>query len=127
MNRREFITTAGAITAYMMYSTKGFAMFGLNKNKEASSNFPYTLSEKEWREKLTEQEYKVLRDHGTERAFSSPLDTEKRQGIFACALNACARLKAEFMKDRKLFYVPNSYPVVPTTNAKPPTRRRRGN
>lgn len=85
MNRREFITTAGAITAYMMYSTKGFAMFGLNKNKEASSNFPYMLSEKEWREKLTEQEYKVLRDHGTERAFSSPLDTEKRQGVFACA------------------------------------------
>ena len=39
----------------------------------------------EWRAELTPEQYKVLRGHGTERAGSSPLDHEKRQGMFACA------------------------------------------
>ena len=85
MTRREFLTTSGAIAAYMLYSTKGFAMFGLNKKKDIDANFPYSLSEEEWKKKLTEQEYDVLRDHGTERAFTSPLNEEKRQGIYSCA------------------------------------------
>ena len=39
----------------------------------------------EWREILTPEQYRVLRDHGTERAGSSPLDNEKRAGTFHCA------------------------------------------
>ena len=85
MTRREFLTTAGAITAYMAYSTKGFAMFGRTKKEAAQPTFPYTLSDREWKEKLTEAEYNVLRDHGTERAFTSPLNDEKRAGTFSCA------------------------------------------
>jgi peptide-methionine (R)-S-oxide reductase len=34
---------------------------------------------------LSPEQYKVLRDHGTERAFTSPLNAEKRQGTFVCA------------------------------------------
>ena len=44
-----------------------------------------TLSEKEWRKKLTEQEFKVLREEGTESAFSSDLNDEKREGVYVCA------------------------------------------
>lgn len=39
----------------------------------------------EWREALTPQQYKVLRQHGTEPAGSSPLNIEKRDGVFSCA------------------------------------------
>ena len=43
------------------------------------------LSDAQWRERLTSAEYRILRDAGTERAFSSPLDDEKRAGTFVCA------------------------------------------
>jgi peptide-methionine (R)-S-oxide reductase len=42
------------------------------------------LSDAEWRKRLTPEQYNVLRKHGTERAGSSPLDHEKRKGIFEC-------------------------------------------
>jgi peptide-methionine (R)-S-oxide reductase len=45
----------------------------------------FTLSDDEWRKRLTPEQYRVLRQHGTERAGTSPLDHEKRAGTFACA------------------------------------------
>jgi len=42
-------------------------------------------SDVEWREALTAQQYKVLRQHGTEPPGSSPLNVEKRDGVFSCA------------------------------------------
>ena len=42
-------------------------------------------SEQEWREELTPEQFHVLREEGTERAGTSPLDKEKRAGTFACA------------------------------------------
>ena len=42
-------------------------------------------SEEEWRARLTPEQFRVLRQHGTERAFSNPLNSEKREGVFACA------------------------------------------
>ena len=44
-----------------------------------------TLSDAEWHKRLTPEQYYVLREHGTERAGTSPLDHEKRKGTFACA------------------------------------------
>jgi peptide-methionine (R)-S-oxide reductase len=44
-----------------------------------------TLSDAEWRRRLSPQAYDVLRKHGTERAGTSPLNHEKRKGTFACA------------------------------------------
>ena len=43
------------------------------------------LSDAQWRERLTPEQYRVLRRHGTERAGTSPLDGEKRPGRFLCA------------------------------------------
>ncbi|HEX4077947.1 MAG TPA: peptide-methionine (R)-S-oxide reductase MsrB [Rhizomicrobium sp.] len=42
-------------------------------------------SDDEWRAKLTADQYRVLREHGTERPGSSPLNAEKRAGMFRCA------------------------------------------
>ena len=54
----------------------------------ASSTEPLKLSGEEWRKRLSPQAFEVLRKEGTERAGSSPLDREKRPGVFVCA--ACS-------------------------------------
>jgi len=43
------------------------------------------LTDEEWRQRLTPEAYRVLREHGTERAGTSPLNAEKRPGTFRCA------------------------------------------
>ena len=43
------------------------------------------LSDMDWRQRLNANQYMILRQHGTERAGSSPLNKEKRKGTFACA------------------------------------------
>jgi peptide-methionine (R)-S-oxide reductase len=47
--------------------------------------FPVQRSEAEWRAALSPEAFRVLRQHGTERPGTSPLNAEKRPGIFACA------------------------------------------
>lgn len=47
--------------------------------------FPYKLTQAEWEKKLDKMQYHVLRKAGTERAFSSPLYEEHREGAFHCA------------------------------------------
>jgi peptide-methionine (R)-S-oxide reductase len=46
---------------------------------------PVKLSKEEWKKKLSPQAYDVLREEGTERAGTSPLNAEKRPGVFVCA------------------------------------------
>ena len=43
------------------------------------------LSKDEWRKRLPTESFHVMREEGTERAGTSPLNDEKRAGIFACA------------------------------------------
>jgi peptide-methionine (R)-S-oxide reductase len=54
-------------------------------DKTDTSAHPKTeLSEGEWREKLTPEQFHVTREHGTERAFSHPYYEEKREGMYRC-------------------------------------------
>ena len=46
---------------------------------------PLKLSKDEWRKRLPPQAFNVLREEGTERPGASPLNNEKRAGVFACA------------------------------------------
>jgi peptide-methionine (R)-S-oxide reductase len=46
---------------------------------------PLILSDAEWKKRLTPAQYHVLREEGTERAGTSPLNDEKRKGSFHCA------------------------------------------
>ena len=50
-----------------------------------TEDFPVTHTEAEWRSQLGPAAYRVLREHGTERPGSSPLNAEKRSGTFVCA------------------------------------------
>ena len=59
-------------------------MFGRSTHSEAKS-FEITKTAEEWKQQLTPQQFAVLRDHGTERPGSSPLNDEKRAGNFHCA------------------------------------------
>jgi len=47
--------------------------------------FEIVRDEAEWRQALTPAQFRVLREHGTERAGTSPLDKEYRKGTYHCA------------------------------------------
>lgn len=72
MNRRTVLSS----TIAMLFVTPAFARGDLT--------YEIVKSEEEWRAQLTSAEFNVLRDNGTERPFSSPLDEENRSGSFHC-------------------------------------------
>ena len=47
------------------------------------------LTDAEWREKLTPEQYRILREHGTERAFTGKYEKNKAEGEYVCA--ACGQ------------------------------------
>ena len=51
----------------------------------AATRFEVTRTPAEWRRRLGADRYRILREAGTERAFTSPLNKEHRRGLFACA------------------------------------------
>jgi peptide-methionine (R)-S-oxide reductase len=59
-------------------------MFG-TRDKTPAATFPVEKTEAEWRAQLSPEAFRVLRQHGTERAGTSPLNREKRAGTFLCA------------------------------------------
>ena len=46
---------------------------------------PMRLDDAQWKQRLSDAQYRVLRQHATERAFTSPLNAEKRAGRYHCA------------------------------------------
>ncbi|BBK29969.1 peptide-methionine (R)-S-oxide reductase [Stella humosa] len=59
-------------------------LFGRSHGAPPSA-FPVAKTEEEWRRSLPPAAFNVLREHGTEHAFTSPLNQEKRAGRFVCA------------------------------------------
>lgn len=55
------------------------------KDEVTVSTQPVELGDEQWREKLDQAAFQVLRHEGTERAFTSPLNDEHREGVFVCA------------------------------------------
>jgi peptide-methionine (R)-S-oxide reductase len=70
------------------------------------------LSDSDWRAKLPEASYGVLRHEGTERAFTSPLNDEHRHGTFACRGCGLPLFKAEWKFDSGTGW-PSFYRVIP--------------
>jgi peptide-methionine (R)-S-oxide reductase len=61
------------------------AWFKRDTGADSAETFAVVKSREEWKQQLTPAQYRVLREHGTERAGTSPLNHEKRKGMFACA------------------------------------------
>ncbi|MCA3339269.1 MAG: peptide-methionine (R)-S-oxide reductase MsrB [Alphaproteobacteria bacterium] len=59
-------------------------MVFFKQNKPQEHAFPIQKQEAEWRAALSPEAFRVLRQHGTERPGSSPLNGEKRPGRFLC-------------------------------------------
>ena len=67
-----------------------FALFGCKSQAAVpAGNFPYKLTDAQWRAKLGGAAYAVLRQADTERPGSSPLNAEHRAGTFSC--KGCAQ------------------------------------
>ena len=81
MNRRNLIKLLG-VTALM--PIVGRSLFAV-QDKEMMQTGKLELTDAQWRERLTPEQFDVLRKEGTERPGSSPLLHEDREGIFACA------------------------------------------
>ena len=60
-------------------------LWATKPGEAAAGSFEVRLSEAQWKKRLSPAAYRVLRQAGTERAGSSPLDREKRKGVFRCA------------------------------------------
>ncbi len=71
---------------FFLYSALGgCAAAATGLPMQAEETFEFTLTEAEWRARLSPEAFAVLREESTERAGSSPLDGEKRAGTFHCA------------------------------------------
>jgi len=83
---------------------------------DRDNDFPFKLSDAEWRERLSEKQYYVMRGEGTEAACSSPLDKEKREGVYHCAGCGIALYSSETKFDSKTgwpsFYAPVSEDAI---------------
>ena len=71
-----------------------------------------TYSEEEWKKMLTPEQFDVLRKEGTERPFTSPLNHEKREGVFACAGCDQALFPSSFKYDSGTGW-PSFFDVLP--------------
>ena len=77
ISRRALLgASGGAVAAAWFWSAGGHS---------APVHYEFTLTDAQWRAKLSPQAYDVLRHAATERPFTSPLLNEHRKGIFSCA------------------------------------------
>ena len=82
-DRRSFLTIAASAAA-------GVALWGCRSGTAvAATNYPVKKTDAQWKAQLGPASYDVLRQAGTERPFSNPLNDEHRAGIFSC--KGCAK------------------------------------
>ena len=79
LTRRSFILIP--LMSILKIFFKPIQVFASSLNSKEEWN----LSKEEWKSRLSPESYYILREEGTERAFSSPLNNEKRKGVFHCA------------------------------------------
>ena len=87
---------------------------------KTEQTFEITKSDAEWRQALSPEQYRVLREHGTERAGTSPLDKEYGKGTFLCAGCELALFSSDTKFDSRTgwpsFYAPLENAVGTTTD-----------
>ncbi|MDX8386566.1 MAG: peptide-methionine (R)-S-oxide reductase MsrB [Gallionella sp.] len=106
MNRRLFIKLAvGSALAF-----SGLTRLGTTLAAERIKRLRHT--DAGWKRLLTPQQYHVLREEGTEHAFTSPLNDEKRRGMYQCAGCDLPLFPSNFKYDSGTGW-PSFYDVLP--------------
>ncbi|MDD2701187.1 MAG: peptide-methionine (R)-S-oxide reductase MsrB [Sideroxydans sp.] len=106
MDRRTFISLAAGSTGLLLLP-------GLGRNAFAAARSDkLILSDAEWKQKLTPQQYDILRKEGTERAYTSALNDEKRAGMFLCVACEQPLFPSRFKFDSGTGW-PSFYDVLP--------------
>lgn len=82
ISRRSFLVLSLGIMIYPLLSSK--KVYGEGKAMSIKIEKIHK-SEEEWKKLLTPEQFNVLREEGTERPYSSPLNSEKRKGEYVCA------------------------------------------
>lgn len=82
ITRRRFFATSGAATGA---ATGAMVLTGSIASMAQAKSFEISRSAAEWKAVLSPAQYRILREEGTEPAGSSPLNAEKRAGIYHCA------------------------------------------
>jgi peptide-methionine (R)-S-oxide reductase len=81
MSRRNALFAGIGLAGAAAFAKNLFA----GRAHATAESFEVTKSDEEWKRLLTPEQFRVLRQHGTEPAFSSPLNDEHRSGVFSCA------------------------------------------
>jgi peptide-methionine (R)-S-oxide reductase len=77
--------TRRATLAWLGAGTAATFLTACGASPAEAKTFKVSYSDAEWKQRLTPAQYNILREEGTERPFTSPLDKEKRRGTFVCA------------------------------------------
>ncbi len=85
MERRSFLSTLLARVGAPLAGLLPFLPADRALAAAKATDPAWQLSPAEWKKRLSPAAYAVLRDEGTERPFSSPLNKEKRSGTYVCA------------------------------------------
>ncbi|MBX7481752.1 peptide-methionine (R)-S-oxide reductase MsrB [Qipengyuania qiaonensis] len=93
-DRRRMLGWIGASASFVVLSACG-------SGRAEAKDFPKGRSDAEWRKRLTKSEFHILREAGTERPYSSPLNDEKRSGTFVCAACGNALYSSKTKYDSK--------------------------
>jgi len=87
MKKRDFLLATASLSfgvigieSLRRYLTKDF-----NNMAEAKEKFEIMKTEEDWKKVLTPEQFRVLRQHGTERAGTSSLDKNYSKGVYACS------------------------------------------
>jgi peptide-methionine (R)-S-oxide reductase len=100
-----------ALIAFLMY----FSACGQNKqnaNSKKKMEFPIKKTDDEWKKSLNEEQYRVLRLKGTERAFTGKFYKHKDNGIYICAGCGNELFKSETKFESGTGW-PSYYDVIP--------------
>lgn len=87
------------IFCIILTGCKGNSQEKKQTTNSSTENFSIVKSKEEWKKELTDMQYYVLREAGTERAFTSELLKEKRKGTYICAACGTPLFKSEHKFD----------------------------
>jgi peptide-methionine (R)-S-oxide reductase len=87
IDRRLLLGTVATLSFLAAFRglRRGAAGAAESSKETPKESFEIEKSTEEWRKQLSASQFGILREHGTERPFSSPLNSEHRKGTFACA------------------------------------------